>query len=93
MENTKTKIEDIIWLKIKCSISAQKEQVELRMNDKASAQTSAGSDKAWSAWERPCWEDGQDHTLAALPLHGREHQDTQCIPTGWLPCGGGWLGG
>lgn len=33
------------------------------MNDKASAQTSAGSDKAW-----PHWEDGQGHTLATLPL-------------------------
>lgn len=38
------------------------------MNGKASAQISAGSDKAWSAWECPCWEDGQGHALATLPL-------------------------
>lgn len=37
------------------------------MNAKASAQTSAGSDEAWSAWAQPCWEDGQGCTRLLCP--------------------------
>lgn len=53
------------------------------MNDKASAQISAGSDKAWGAWEWPCREEGQGLARLLCPSSGREHQDTQCV--GWLP--------
>lgn len=82
-KNTKARIGDMIWLKIKCSISAQKEQ-ELRMNDKASAQTSAGSDKTWSAWEWPCWKDGQGHAPATLPFQW-QRAPRHTVFVGWLP--------
>lgn len=52
------------------------------MSAKASAQTSAGSDSAWSAWEWPCGDEGQSDSGTSAPQQQRA-PDTVCAWGGY----------